>query len=90
VSDTQRLKDILKGNGALLRDPRIDKAVSWILTTLVGLAVLWASGNLRDVRTKLDKLDETVTQLKIRFAEQSAMAKQVEDHERRLRRLEVK
>ncbi len=88
MSDTQRLKDALKGNGALLRDPRIDRAVSWVLTTLVGLAVVWASGSLSEVRADLKRVGESVQKLEIRFAEQSIVVRQVEDHERRLRRLE--
>lgn len=72
----------LPKNGS--RDPRIDKAVSWGLTTLATLALAWVGSEVRSVSSKLDAMN-----VRLSILESSGLITKIERLEDRVRTLEI-
>jgi hypothetical protein len=80
-SVTDAIRRAANGNG---RDPRIDKAVSWGLTTLATLALAWVGSEVRSVSSKLDAMN-----VRLSILESSGLTTKLERLEDRVRTLEI-
>ena len=47
------------------KDARVDKAISWLLTTIVGIAMVLGTSSIRDLRDEVSELKKEIAVLQV-------------------------
>lgn len=71
----------------LVRDLRLDRIVTWVLTVMVGIGVAIAAGTYKDLKTEFTSLRESITDLTTTVAVMQANEVQIKENKSNIQTL---